>query len=349
MWDAAKGAGVGYRADLVAGSLARSRGELVEGARRYARGYREALAAGDLQPIDTSLEAPMGRLAYRELFAEWRARVLSTGSPEDILGFLATTRRVSDPGAELSRAFEALRARGADGVVLDELAQRLLDAGRAGDAWSLVEPRLAERSYDILMLASNVAERQGRLLEAARYYEEALDAREPTSMTLAELRELHRRLVELYARTILAEPSGESSRRALTSALAALARWRADDADNPEIDKRAFVMLSAVGQKAEALRHLSSIIERHPGEASAYSAVADALEEQGQDASAERARAIELEPTNPTWLLRRAEGLLGSQGEPAARALLEQIAHGTWQPRFSDVVAQARDYLNRSR
>ena len=54
------------------------------------------------------------------------------------------------------------------------------------------------------------------------------------------------------------------------------------------------------------------------------------------------ARAAEVEPTNPTWLYRRAQGLAAQGRRADALPLLAQVDEGTWQERFSVVVSQAK-------
>ena len=100
----------------------------------------------------------------------------------------------------------------------------------------------------------------------------------------------------------------------------------------------------ARGDKQTAWRFLTSIIDRAPGQGRAYAAVARELERVGD---AERAaimwhHASEMEPTNPTWLLRRAQTLHARGAHAAADALLKQIVEGKWQDRFARVQHQAK-------
>ena len=53
-------------------------------------------------------------------------------------------------------------------------------------------------------------------------------------------------------------------------------------------------------------------------------------------------RAREVEPTNPTWPLRRAENLAAFGRDSTARELLDEIARAKWQDRFSGIVYQAK-------
>jgi Flp pilus assembly protein TadD len=95
------------------------------------------------------------------------------------------------------------------------------------------------------------------------------------------------------------------------------------------------------------MRHLDSIVERHPGEGSAYSAVAAMLEREGRFADADRRwqQAIAVEPTDPTWLLGRAHNLLATGDAATARALVQQVKDGKWQDRFFSARYQAEELL----
>ena len=102
-------------------------------------------------------------------------------------------------------------------------------------------------------------------------------------------------------------------------------------------------LLVGAGRPEEAWRHLSSIIERHPAEGSAYRDVAETFELRGElrEAAALWQRAIEVEPTNPTWLVRRAQALIALGEMAKARRLLERVTAGKWQERFDGEQAQA--------
>ena len=67
-------------------------------------------------------------------------------------------------------------------------------------------------------------------------------------------------------------------------------------------------------------------------EGSAYLAVADALEREGLISYAEPLwrRAAEVEPTNPTYLLRRAQALYTMDREGEANALVDSIVAKKW-------------------
>jgi Flp pilus assembly protein TadD len=134
------------------------------------------------------------------------------------------------------------------------------------------------------------------------------------------------------------------TRAPLDLALDLAARWRAEDPDNAEIDERCATLLFALGQPAEAMRHLASISERHPGDGTAHAKVATLLEREGRFSDADRSwqHAIAVEPSNPVWLIGRANNHLATDDPTTARALVEQVVAGKWQERFAANVEEAR-------
>jgi tetratricopeptide (TPR) repeat protein len=201
------------------------------------------------------------------------------------------------------------------------------------------------------MRAADFAEQQGRLDDAAVALEQAmLGALAGDGLTLDELRGGFARLFDLRAR--LAQPiAAEASEReaALARALAVADRWRIEDPDNQDIDRLCAELLWSLGRRDEAWRQIASTIDRHGAEGEALAWVADALERGGdlEHADAVWARAIVVEPTDPTHRLRRAQNLLATSDQQTsqaqlARALLDEVTSGTWQPRFAFVVEQAR-------
>ena len=73
----------------------------------------------------------------------------------------------------------------------------------------------------------------------------------------------------------------------------------------------------ALGQPLEAMRHLASISERHPAEGDAHAKIANLLVREGRFADADRSwqHAIAVEPTNPAWLIGRANNHLATDDD----------------------------------
>jgi tetratricopeptide (TPR) repeat protein len=352
MWDdLAKDPAIGFHADLAAASWLQSRGDQVEAATRYERGIASALAASDYPPFEPNLRWGLsqrrGEAGFRAKVAEWHAKALASRDPAGLVWVLRSIASGADSGGELGRVVETLRGKKIDDLeVVTTLVEVLLGQGRGSDAWSVLKPHLdaGSPSAEVLALASTVAEREAKLGDAARYLARWMEARADEPTPLETVRAAYRRLTDLYGRMVL---RGEDVDASVRATLDAAARWRTEDADNAEIDKRCATTLFAAGRGDQARRFLSSIIERHPAEGSAYADVADVLEQQGLSADDERKKAIEVEPTNPTWLLKRAGALAASGAKEKldeAKELLDRIDRGTWQPRFSAVVTEARSW-----
>jgi tetratricopeptide (TPR) repeat protein len=241
---------------------------------------------------------------------------------------------------------------GLDLAAGSQLVLTLLGAGQTSDAQAVLRGLLAKNpeAAATLDLAARVAERQGRLEEAAEFATRALAA--AGDLPLERLRATYRRIFDLRARLaesiVLPDPKApQAARSPLDQALDIAARWRAEDPDNKEIDERCATLLFILGQPDEAVRHLDSIVERHAGEGEAYSAVAAILEREGRftDADLRWQQAIAVEPTNPTWLLGRAHNLLANGDTATARALAQQVKDGKWQDRFFSAKYQAEELL----
>ena len=166
---------------------------------------------------------------------------------------------------------------------------------------------------------------------------------------LSIVREWYRSLVQLHMRRA-GLTTGNAADHAIEQALGVAARWRKEDPDNVEIDEQVATSLFAMGRPDDAKKHLSSIVERRPAEGIAWSRVATVLQREGElDGALETwSEAVRVEPTNPTWLLSKAEALLarGASGDKEqARSLLSKIQDGKWQDRFQNVRYEAQRAL----
>jgi ferric-dicitrate binding protein FerR (iron transport regulator) len=316
-----------------------------EAAERFEDLLRDADAHALYPPIPAELQSAVlgsvgGSERMRWLVLERRTRLLDARTPHALLAAVEMLATYGVPD-DLEVVVNALReVTIADDAIAYRLASLLSARSYAWDAERILAGHTAgEMAYPGLLLLGEIAARDDRVLEASELMRRAMDAR---PLLLTEMREIYRRRFQL-----LLQGGRQAGEERLPAALAVAADWRKEDPDNAEIDVLCFRALAARGARDEAWRHLSSIIERHPGEGSAHAQVAQALLDEGHGAEADRelARAFEVEPTNPTWLLRRGD-LLASRGdERAARALFQQIVDGTWQDRFAGQVSQARSRL----
>jgi tetratricopeptide (TPR) repeat protein len=366
VWDALAGdPDVGHLADAAAARVLYAESRYDAAASRFEKAFQAALDAGEHPTVDYAMRqailASRGEVGWKLFWARWRARVLQSSDPTAALSFVETITQLGGHQArgpaqddDVGRVVAALKGKPIeDPALVSALAGYLIQTGRTGEAWAVLKPQIAagkRADPALLETAAALAEHDGRNAEAVGYITRAMEALAGEPIALETLRLWHRKLIDLHRRMALAADRPERASQEIAAALAVAAAWRREDPDNSEIDKLCAATLFAAGQPEQAQRHLSSIIERHPAEGQAYADVADALEGQGifADADALWVRAIEVEPTNPTWLIRRAQNRLAAGGpgeEAAARDLLTRIDKGTWQDRFSNVVDQARSFL----
>jgi ferric-dicitrate binding protein FerR (iron transport regulator)/tetratricopeptide (TPR) repeat protein len=330
-------------------------GDYLEAGELFARSFEAAADDRTLPVVDWSVQWTMtqalGEAGWQLAWTRLRERVAASDDPELVLRFLTAAQQIGRLD-DAQRVIARLDPQNLD----PELALRLFDAlvayGRMGEA-GIVLASLRERpklrdAIPVVVRAADFAEQQGRLDDAAVALEQAmLGALAQEGLTLDELRRGFTRLFELRGR--LAQPiAAEASEReaALGRALAVADRWRIEDPDNQDIDRLCAELLWSLGRGDEAWRQLASTLDRHGAEGEALAWVADALERGGDldRADAVWARAIGVEPTDPTHRLRRAQNLLatGELRAQQARTLLDEITTGNWQPRFAFVVDQAK-------
>jgi tetratricopeptide (TPR) repeat protein len=341
-----------YTALHQAGLAAYQRGRYEEAAEIFIRSLERARADETLAVVDWSVQWAItqsrGEAAWQLSWSRMRKRVIDSGDPRLALRFLAIASQLGYAD-EAQRVLATLEPEAIEPALALRLFDTLVAHGRMSEA-SVVLDALRRRpqlrgNAAVLVRAAALAEQQGRLDDAALALEQAMVRElEGEGMTLAELRSGFARLFELRAR--LAEPLGSPAGErdaALARALAVADRWRLEDPDNPEIDRLCAELLWSLGHDDRAWRQLASILDRHAAEGEALAWLADALERGGKldRADAVWARAIAVEPTDPIHRLRRAQNLLATGDEAGARALLEEVEAGEWQPRFSFTVHQA--------
>jgi tetratricopeptide (TPR) repeat protein len=128
-------------------------------------------------------------------------------------------------------------------------------------------------------------------------------------------------------------------------------RWRAIDPGNAGIDQAIGELLLAVGDRAEAWRQLSSVIERDPMSGDGYQTVAIAFEQQGRVAEALEhwQQAIVIDQTNPTPRMRKAQALIALGRTEEGDRLLAEIAGRRWHERYDWIVSQVRSLIERAK
>lgn len=348
LWDElAKDPAIGWHADAAAASVLRNRGTYEQAAPRYQRAFFAALDAGRLPAIDPSfrwvITSYAGEAGYRAFWLQWRSRVLSMDDPRALASFLKALESSSGEEDDLTAALAAYDHIGSDDPDLRyAMVTRLTTSGRTVDAWRILG-KARSADAELFELASRVAEHDGNLVDTARFLLRAMDTLGDAPVDLQTVRNTYARLLDIDRRIVLSSHDEIETKWAIESALDTVARWRGDDPDNADIDRRCAALLFDAHRPDEARRQLASITERHPADGQSYADVATVLESHGEDSDDLWARAVEVEPTNPTWLLRRAQNILAHGGSKSrAKEMLETIAKGKWQDRFWQVQQQAK-------
>ena len=330
-----------------AGASLYSYGQSAEAFEPFAQSFAEAEAQATVPYVDwtvvNSWRTTRGDAAWELSWAQLRARVAKSKRLDTTLAFLAAAQRINraDDGLALLEAFPA-----------DALTRTgtltLVNVGRVAEAGQLIAAlrKQGDDEVEVLLWSAMIAERQGRLDDAARELDGALARRlAGPGLELGELRLRYAQLFEIHARRSRSLSADTSAReRATTQALDIAERWRREDPDNPEIDQLSAELLWAQGRDDEALRELVSSIDRRPGDGETLAWVAAALERAGRinEATSVWSRAIAVEPTNPIHRLRQAENCLARGERQQAERVLTEIIEGDWQPRFAFVVDDAR-------
>lgn len=311
----------------------------------FDRAVREARALGQRPQVDPLMRnayhaSAAGPQGWRLFWARWRQQVFERADPTEIIAFVEAAQ-TPEERRDVGRAVAAFAAlEGVPVSKVGELARVLVMTQQLEAAAKLLAPLRAEGrpvSPGLTRLAAQVAQARGRKEEAARLLE-ALVKEEGDQPDLVAW------LYQLHAET--ARQGGDAD-----PALAWASRWRRVSPGDRGAYLQPATLLYGLGRAEEAWRYLSTLIELEPRVGEAYHAVAEQLEREGriEDAEVVWARAAEVEPTNPTWLLRRARSLLALTRTEEARAALSAVAtpETAWQPRFSGVVSQARALLKR--
>lgn len=337
-----------------AGQALYNTGRYEESAEHFLASIDAALDRGEPPLLDYYVQQGItmgrGEASFRHAWSRWRklagttedlglrasfvSHAVSLGHVDDVRRVVAT---VSDDQLD-----------DAEGTLT--LADQLVSGGQTQDAWRLVQ-RLLERDEDakkdgaLLSLASTISEQQGRIADAATYLEQAMALDDDVSLTLPQVRADYQRLMRLHTQLARSPLDADEAAEHRTAALEVAARWRHEDPDNAAIDLACAELF--VDDPEQAWRFLSSIIERHPAEGNAYAQVAEALEREARFEPADRVweDASRVEPTNPTWLLQRAENALALGRDKDALALLDRIDDGEWQERFFQIEQQAKQLL----
>jgi ferric-dicitrate binding protein FerR (iron transport regulator)/tetratricopeptide (TPR) repeat protein len=332
-----------------AGQTLSQRGKYADAAELFEESINSALDDGQPPIFDWNVrqafQAGRGQASFQLQWSRWRSKVLASDDLTQRVAFVAAARQLGE-NDDLHRVVTTTKAESLDDLgEAVALVDQLLAGQLTDDAWLITKRLLTRHAEDAAVLdrASVVSEMQGRVADAAGYLERAMKLEVNDGVPLSGLRNDYRRLIGLHTRLAQSELSTDDAARHRTEVLRIASEWRREDPDNAEIDRLCAALY--VDNPERAWRYLSSIIERHPAEGSAYSEVAQALEREGQLRRADLLwqRAFDVEPTNPTWALRRAQNLAAFGHDTSAVELLETIEDGDWQDRFSGIEWQAKE------
>ena len=283
------------------------------------------------------------------MWTTWRDRVLAGTSFDHVMSLASlAAQRPADLTTVLARAGQ-LAAGDVDRTVL--VARTAMLRGQTAFAQTLIEPLLkSNATRELHQLAAGLALAQGRTADALTHLEAAQDAAGDERVSLGQVRTEMLQIIGV-ARQIAVQATGAARGAAVERAMTWGARWRAIDAGNPEIDQQLGELQLAVGNREEAWRQLSTVIERDPMQGAGYQVVAEAFERQGRVAEALPfwQQAIVIDQTNPTPRLRKAQALIALGKIAEGDALLAEITSRTWHDVWSSVVYQARELQARGK
>ncbi|MFO0551293.1 MAG: VIT domain-containing protein [Polyangiaceae bacterium] len=327
-----------------------------EAANRFIRSFDAMMDRGDAAPFDYGaqniLRQGRGEAGLEIFMSRWRSRVIESGTGEQVLELIAASLgsygQPVDATAVSALARKLETAALVDDDVRLQAARMLVAANFAPEARVVLAPMLNRSTppAPALELAARAATTLGDLNRAASLYDTLLRTTQNSSVSMNDVTGWYRELVRLELRRA-GMTSGDAAKDALEKALSVAARWRREDPGNAEIDELCASTLFSMGKSDEALRHLSSIVERQPADGSAWGRVAGILERQGdlEGALAALEKAAAVEPTNPGWFVRRGSLLLARDhagDRTAAKGLFTKVIKGTWQDRYWSDVNQAR-------
>ncbi|MBA3457836.1 MAG: hypothetical protein H0T42_32435, partial [Deltaproteobacteria bacterium] len=296
--------------------------------------------------IQQSRRGPAG---WQMMWSQWRDRVLAGTSIDHVMSLIGVAAyNRTDLIPILARAAE-LSTGDVDTQV--QLARLAVQYGLNAWAEALIQPLLkTQATRELLLLAAQFAQGQGKLADALAYLEAAQTAGGDDAVEISTIRaELSRILA--VARDLAQQSTGAARTAVVKRAMTWGTRWRAIDPGNPDIDRQLGELLLSVGDKQEAWRQLSSVIERDPMSGTGYTTVAEAFESQGrvEDALTYWQQAIVIDQTNPTPRLRKAQALIALGRTTEGDALLSDIANTKWHDIWGSVSYQAKYLLERGK
>jgi len=329
------------------------RGQYDAGAERVA----QLVADLDLNAMPPNLaslqyqfqQSRRGAAGWQLVWATLRDRVLAGNSYEHVIMLVSQAPyHPIDMPAILAKA-AALA--GDDGERIVQVARLAMNHGHASFGHALVEPLVKQHpTRELHQLVGGIALGQGRTADALAHFEAAQAAGGDEAVQLSTIRAELGQILNV-SRQLAVQSQGAARLQAVQRALSWGAKWRAIDPGNAQIDQQLGELLLAVGNKAEAWRQLSSVIERDPMSGDGYQTVAAAFEAQGRVADAIEYwhQATIIDQTNPTPRLRKAQALIALGRTAEGDAVLAEIAGRKWHARWDGVTYQVKSMIERAK
>ncbi len=308
-----------------------------------------ALPANFQWAVYTFQQSRRGAAGWQIAYATLRDRILGGGDFAQVMSLLAlAVQHPPDAQTVLARAAEVASG---DADRLVSVAQVATAYGQGGLADAILTPLLkAHPTRALHQLVAQIAVSQGRTSDALDHLEAAQAAGADEPVDVATMRAELAQIIELARQLVLAS-SGAARDAAVARAAAWGKKWRAIDPGNAQVDQAMGELYLATGNKTEAWRQLSGVIERDPWSGAGYQLVAETYERQGRVADALEfwQQAIVIDQTNPTPRLRKAQALIALGKTAEGDSILHDITGRTWHSVWQGVVYQATDLLARGK
>ncbi|HEY4175910.1 MAG TPA: VIT domain-containing protein [Kofleriaceae bacterium] len=283
-----------------------------------------------------------GVAGWQMLWASWRDKVIAGNSFSHVIGLARMGQ--GTPGDLNMLLARALVLAGDDQDRQLAVAYLASSVDQAAIAQDIVDKALAKKpSRELHQLDAQILLRQQRLGDALDHLEAAQTAGADEQVDINTVRAEIGQIIGLAAR-IAQQQSGAQRDKYVARAMEWGARWRALDPGNATIDKLLGELQLSVGNKDEAWRQLSTVIERDPMQGTGYMTVAETFEGQGRAAEALDfwEQAIRLDQTNPTPRLRKARALIALGRTKEGDAIVDEILSRKWHDMWWSVIYEAQ-------
>ncbi len=343
-------------------------GQKKEAQQRFVKLYQEALAQGGLLAIDGDFRSALlasgadRGTTWSQVLNETARELIQKKRRQGVLTLVEQCWQLDDQPLAgellqiaLADVHDAQELQGMRLLALDfylrtsqlESADQMLR--------TLLQGAEAAKNANLWYLAAELAEKRDMPERRLECLEKALDLdfhSVADVVNLEEVRKHYGNLLDRYQEltTAMRTLKVQAPPEFLSKVLRTADRWRALDPEGSErACTQAAQILERFGEKKLAWDYLTTPIALHPGEAQPWYALGQQLQRKGDLVLADRAyqAACESEPTNAQMVWDRAMNLRQAGKTVEARRVLQQLAEGTWQPRFQHLKDQARSQLDK--